>query len=264
MNSKRQTVWLVSMLSLMVVLSAYYLFTEDASTIEVGQSGSLTKEITITGGQLDGKQPAATGTNTNAAPSATDSKSGAAPADASKQTAPVDGAKTSESKESSIKTDTPSSAKPDAKSGAAATEPASKASSGQISKEDAKVLQQMQTQAKSGADYFVSLQMARDEELAKQVEKLVGIISDPKQTAEAAAKAQEDMRKIEDMEAKVTNLEEVLMKDFKQAVITQDASKWKVTVQATKLERSQALSIADKAMKELGIAADHLSIQYIP
>lgn len=32
MNTKRQTVWLVSMLSLMVVLSAYYLFTEDVST----------------------------------------------------------------------------------------------------------------------------------------------------------------------------------------------------------------------------------------
>lgn len=32
MNPKRQTVWLVSMLSLMVVLSAYYLFTTDSST----------------------------------------------------------------------------------------------------------------------------------------------------------------------------------------------------------------------------------------
>lgn len=31
MNTKRQTVWLVSMLSLMVVLSAYYLFTEDVN-----------------------------------------------------------------------------------------------------------------------------------------------------------------------------------------------------------------------------------------
>ncbi|MNZ90879.1 Stage III sporulation protein AH [compost metagenome] len=29
MNTKRQTIWLVSMLSLMVVLSAYYLFTQD-------------------------------------------------------------------------------------------------------------------------------------------------------------------------------------------------------------------------------------------
>ncbi len=34
MNTKRQTVWLVSMLSLMVVLSAYYLFTEDVDTTD--------------------------------------------------------------------------------------------------------------------------------------------------------------------------------------------------------------------------------------
>lgn len=33
MNNKRQTVWLVSMLSLMVILSAYYLFTEDSGPI---------------------------------------------------------------------------------------------------------------------------------------------------------------------------------------------------------------------------------------
>ncbi|MFD0711050.1 SpoIIIAH-like family protein [Paenibacillus sp. GCM10027626] len=32
MNTKRQTIWLVSMLSLMVILSAYYLFTEDIGT----------------------------------------------------------------------------------------------------------------------------------------------------------------------------------------------------------------------------------------
>ncbi|SFE93201.1 stage III sporulation protein AH [Paenibacillus algorifonticola] len=35
MNTKRQTIWLVSMLSLMVVLSAYYLFTQDASSPEL-------------------------------------------------------------------------------------------------------------------------------------------------------------------------------------------------------------------------------------
>lgn len=34
MNTKRQTIWLVSMLSLMVVLSAYYLFTEDTTSPE--------------------------------------------------------------------------------------------------------------------------------------------------------------------------------------------------------------------------------------
>ena len=38
MNTKRQTIWLVSMLSLMVVLSAYYLFTEDATPTDTAES----------------------------------------------------------------------------------------------------------------------------------------------------------------------------------------------------------------------------------
>src|SRR5690606_5619463 len=33
MNTRRQTVWLVSMLGLMVVLSAYYLFTDEADQV---------------------------------------------------------------------------------------------------------------------------------------------------------------------------------------------------------------------------------------
>ncbi|MFD0958709.1 SpoIIIAH-like family protein [Paenibacillus chungangensis] len=38
MNTKRQTIWLVSMLSLMVLLSAYYLFTQDID--DVGKMAS--------------------------------------------------------------------------------------------------------------------------------------------------------------------------------------------------------------------------------
>lgn len=44
MNTKRQTVWLVSMLSLMVVLSAYYLFTQDVDTPDVLTDGSQTEQ----------------------------------------------------------------------------------------------------------------------------------------------------------------------------------------------------------------------------
>lgn len=44
MNTKRQTVWLVSMLSLMVVLSAYYLFTQDVESPEVLTDGSETEQ----------------------------------------------------------------------------------------------------------------------------------------------------------------------------------------------------------------------------
>ncbi|MBH5318067.1 SpoIIIAH-like family protein [Paenibacillus sp. GSMTC-2017] len=47
MNTKRQTIWLVSMLSLMVVLSAYYLFTQDLNDADK-LSGSTTPEQNVT------------------------------------------------------------------------------------------------------------------------------------------------------------------------------------------------------------------------
>ncbi|MFX3633600.1 MAG: SpoIIIAH-like family protein [Candidatus Pristimantibacillus sp.] len=61
MNTKRQTIWLVSMLSLMVVLSAYYLFTQDSgsedlltdsSQTEKGASPSNAAEVTAGGNQM--------------------------------------------------------------------------------------------------------------------------------------------------------------------------------------------------------------------
>jgi stage III sporulation protein AH len=45
MNTKRQTVWLVSMLSLMVVLSAYYLFTQDVESPDLLTDGSKTEHV---------------------------------------------------------------------------------------------------------------------------------------------------------------------------------------------------------------------------
>lgn len=53
MNSKRQTVWLVSMLSLMVVLSAYYLFTDDVKDFQLNS-----KELSLNEVKLDATQAA--------------------------------------------------------------------------------------------------------------------------------------------------------------------------------------------------------------
>lgn len=47
MNTKRQTVWLVSMLSIMVVLSAYYLFTNDVNDMDVAGEKLLDHHIVI-------------------------------------------------------------------------------------------------------------------------------------------------------------------------------------------------------------------------
>ncbi|GLI07375.1 hypothetical protein YDYSG_34050 [Paenibacillus tyrfis] len=307
MNSKRQTIWLVSMLSLMVVLSAYYLFTEDVGNVEV--TGTTPKEMTISAGQTDAMHP--TATDANAGPRG-EQKPGQKPEVKPEQKPEVKPEQKPEIKpeqkpeikpeqkpevkpeqkpemkpemkpeqkpemkpeqKPEMKPEQKPEGKPEQKPGKGEKPSSTGAETSSIAAQpvsknetEAKVLQQVQAQAtaQSGKDYFVNLQLKRNEEMAKKAEQLLTIIADPKQTAEAAVKAQEELRKIEDMEAKVTNLEESLTKDFPQAVVTQDSNKWKVTVQASKLEKSQALSIIDKTIKELSVGPDTVSVQMIP
>ncbi|SDD44107.1 stage III sporulation protein AH [Paenibacillus sp. UNCCL117] len=270
MNSKKQTIWLVSMLSLMVVLSAYYLFTEDVKELDVATSatGLNTREIVVNTGQLDSAGPVAPEAQAVSGKAAAGSANGqtTTPPAAAPSSSDAKAGGQTDGKASSTKTDTPSSAGTSgAKADDKAAQPVSKPEAAG-STEDAKVLQTMQTTAKatSGSDYFISLQLKRNEELAKQVEGLMAIATDLKKTKEEAAKAQEEIARLQDMHDKVTSLEEGLMKDFPQVVVTQDAAKWKVTVQANKLERSQALSIVDKAMAELGLNPDQIKVEMKP
>jgi stage III sporulation protein AH len=54
MNTRRQTVWLVSMLGLMVVLSAYYLFTDEVDQVPVTTGQSAENEVIVEGvGMMD-------------------------------------------------------------------------------------------------------------------------------------------------------------------------------------------------------------------
>lgn len=55
MNTKRQTIWLVSMLSLMVVLSAYYLFTQDLNDADKLSSEKPGENVTEVAGSDNGQ-----------------------------------------------------------------------------------------------------------------------------------------------------------------------------------------------------------------
>jgi len=260
-NSKRQTVWLVSMLSLMVVLSAYYLFTEDISELDLTATDPKGSEVVINvndlnaagteaGGKTGIRLPAADGSRENAA------KSGPSQPEAS-------GEAKAESRDSGSKAEKAPSANSDKPSSADGGEPAQPVSS---TARDAQVLEQVQQSqtAKAGEDYFIGLQMKRDEEIARKVEQLMTITADTKQTAEAAAKAEQEIRKIQEMEAKIDSLEEALMKDFPLVAVTQEGDKWKVTVQAAKLEKSQVVSITDLMFSELGVSPEQVAVAYRP
>ncbi|MEX2462000.1 MAG: SpoIIIAH-like family protein [Paenibacillaceae bacterium] len=227
MNSKRQTIWLVSMLSLMVVLSAYYLFTEDASKMNTAKDASQTEQIHVNTEVTTPESINKTDTTTQAT---TDSATQG-------------------------KTDSKAQKNKEAKTSTQAT-------TKQLT--DEAVLEKVAQQGKSNDDYFMAQQMQRNDNLAEQMKNLMTIITDSKQNTEAVSKAYSDLEVIQTRTAKINSIENELMKDYPNVIVTEAANKWKVVLQDNKLEKSQAVSIIDLVMKEMNIGSESVSIQVMP
>lgn len=199
MNSKRQTIWLVSMLSLMVLLSAYYLFTEDVNDLDLSAPNLPQEDIDVT--------------NTNVDPTAHDH--------------------------------------------------ATDQGEGLAGLTDEEVLQYLESGYGAGDDYFVYQQMQRDEKFSRELEEWLAGMTEGKSPDEIA-RAAEEYERVSTMQAKVEYIEEELGKDFRNVVVLPEGKNVKVVVQADKLERSQAVSIMDLVMAELGVAKDYISVQVRP
>ncbi|WP_135549798.1 SpoIIIAH-like family protein [Paenibacillus cymbidii] len=274
MNTKRQTIWLVSMLSLMVVLSAYYLFTEDSGKLKVADDGTGTEEIKVdsqeiappaTGstakdaGKVDNGKAVTQGTGQDT--KATDAKPTASPSakPGVASPSPTKSPAASPKPSSAATTDTKSATDSKASSGTDAK--ATSAQAGDSKKTDAEVLKQLSAQGQSGADYFTAMLLQRNEDFSKETERLMGIITDMKQTTDAATKANDDLFMIQQREEQINSVEEKLAKDYHNAVVLQDSGKWKIVVQNDKLDKSQAVAIVDMAAKEMNVGADKFTVQ---
>lgn len=265
MNNKRQTIWLVSMLSLMVILSAYYLFTEDVTPAnqqannQVEDTSGTAKnnadgfEIT----EVDGTAGTATGTDgqtsgkDEGAAAATDGKSGTDKEAQGGESGQTDGKQTDgkQSDEATAGGDKEDS------------EHAS-ATDGSAKPEDEAVLQGISNQ--TGAAYFDEIQLKRMESYSKREEELNGIIADTsKHTQEETAAAFEELSRMDATEQRISSLEEKLLADYDNAVVEEENNTFKVVVQADKLDKTQAVSIVETAMKELNVTPDRVTVQYI-
>lgn len=259
MNAKRQTIWLVSMLSLMVVLSAYYLFTEDASKVDVTTASGSGKSTAGTPVALDMKDPSG---------AKVDSKDAAkveVKPDPNQQTAQT-GAKATDTKTTVPDAKATDSKSSDAKAADKATigQSTAQADKAGQAKTDAQVLDKMTNVTLSGSDYFADQQLKRDEEISKQTEALMTITTNSKESTQNLEKAYNDLQKLQDMNTKMLNLETKLTKQFPNAVVTKDGEKYKVAVQSQKLTASQAVSIVDMTMQEMNIGQDKVIVQYVP
>ncbi|NEU27586.1 SpoIIIAH-like family protein [Paenibacillus ottowii] len=271
MNNKRQTVWLVSMLSLMVVLSAYYLFTEDSSPAnppvadseqvskvkqdaaqeatskaEEQMNGLKVNEVVTNGEVTDGTAGTSTKDTASTTDPATESSKGG------KDTAAAPAAESTASGQNTTAAKTDTTAKSD-----------DKAASG--SKTDKQVLDQVaseQAAQPTAAAVIDNYLLERDVENQKKNDELTTAMNDS--TPQKAAEAQKELHVLEDKQAKITGIEEELQQQFANAVVREeDADKYKVVVLSEKLDAKQAVTIVDKVMKELNVTQDKISVQYV-
>ncbi|MBU5352517.1 SpoIIIAH-like family protein [Paenibacillus silvae] len=273
MNNKRQTIWLVSMLSLMVILSAYYLFTEDSGPVNppVADSqqvdGMKQGEAKETAGIMDPTEGLVINEVVNGG-QVTDDAGAADPAgnaagaegqeagNTEKTPAGEQGATEGESGKKSEATE---------EKGTTATPGTEGKTEGNAAKTDEEVLKEMEQQntAVSASSQFQNYQWQREESNNRKYEELATVAGDLSKTPEENAKATEQIRALEDKQAKITGIEETLSQQYANAIVQEEADKYKVVVLSDKLDVKQAVSIVDLVMKELSVSQNKISVQYV-
>ncbi|MCR8843167.1 SpoIIIAH-like family protein [Paenibacillus sp. SC116] len=252
MNTKRQTIWLVSMLSLMVVLSAYYLFTEEPAKPDpaagiaavnkaAGEAGTAVEQLPkvevtqVSGTEVqpttEGKTE--TGGKTDGAATTTETKE------------PVDASTT----------------KPEGQ--APSNESAAKDSKQTLTDGEKAILDQVAAEGVMSRSTIEQKAMERSEQYQQQLENILTKLNGSKVSSEEMTKLYDDMTRLDEKEVKITALEAELQKDYPNVVISEENNNVKVIVQAEKLEARQAVDIIDKIINELQVTQDKVSVQYV-
>ncbi|NBI27566.1 SpoIIIAH-like family protein [Chengkuizengella marina] len=214
MRSRRQTIWLVSMLSIMVVLSGYYLFSEDVNEMDT-LNESVINDINEGESEIG--------------------------MDSTNITEDVDGNSLEWLEEvvseESMNEET-------------------------VAKTDEEVLQQIQTEG-LGGDYYTAAKMQRLEDMEKEMETLLAVVA-TSDNMETYTKAYDDIQAMEDKGTKVDYIEEQLMQTYPEAMVTEKDDQWKVEIQTSKLEKSEAVSIIDLVVSELEVKPGQVSVKVRP
>ncbi|WP_440960446.1 SpoIIIAH-like family protein [Paenibacillus nitricinens] len=295
MNGKRQTIWLVSMLSLMVVLSAYYLFTEDsgasvpkdtAGTMQVdslkkdtanaalptvGDKGIVVNEVVSQGDVVADEGVVDNASSTKAA----DDSATTATTDDSATTAVKDDSSKAADSGNSEKASTDTAAKDSSKTSdtaakdtvtndTAAKDTAATTTSKTPAKNDKEILDEVASQSVSASSMFTNYLYEREQKNLKSQQDLLALINDMEKTPADNAVAQEQLLNLEEKESKITGIEEQLQQKYGEAIVKEEAGdSYKVVVLSDKLDVKQAVSIVDLVMKELSVSQDKVSVQYV-
>ncbi|CAM3311732.1 MULTISPECIES: SpoIIIAH-like family protein [Paenibacillus] len=285
MNNKRQTIWLVSMLSLMVILSAYYLFTDESGTKAPPVAEST---------QVDGQKPAAgqgaNGTSdelvvNEVIEEGTDGDSGAneqnaESTDTGAQTGSEDPAKAAQGDQG--KEGEPSKEGEQGKQGEqeqAGTKDSSEepkvtetkegeqapaeTSSTQGGKTEQEVLEEVAAQASSARAQLDAYKLDREQKNMKLYDDLISKIDNHESKPEETAQASEQLKEAEEKEEIILSIEAQLQQQFGNAVVKEESEKYNVVVLSDKLDAKGAADIVGLVMKELKVTQDKVTVQYV-
>lgn len=295
MKGKRQTIWLVSMLSLMVVLSAYYLFTEDSgasvpyktagsiqvdnlketganSTVldnglvinEVDTKDALTADAGTTGTADDNTAVAADDSTNDSTVAAKGDNDDAAVKDDS--TLPANAKGEDADKTAAAKDDKSSDSKTAAADTSAAADKDTTAASTEKTpaKGDDEILDEVASQSVSASSLFNNYLYEREQQNLKNYNDLLALINDMDKTPAENAVAHEQLNKLEEKETKITGIEEQLQKKYGEAIVKEESGDaYTVVVLSEKLDVKQAVGIVDLVMKELSVSQDKIRVQYV-
>ncbi|CAM4267573.1 SpoIIIAH-like family protein [Paenibacillus phoenicis] len=261
MKSKRQTIWLVSMLSLMVILSAYYLFTEEGPQPATTADG---QQVTATNngmnGSTDGDDVILSEVTTDGSENSSTITDDTAIDDQTEQSAEEG---KSENTDVAKDGDTATSTDTQTADAGKASEDTAAADNGQKeATTDEDVLSQLEAQGVSSSDTLNAYQFARAQDNVKKQEELMKTINE-NESLEEAAMAQQELSALEEKEAKIYDIEERLKQQYANAVVQEADDKYKVVVISEKMEAKEAVSIMDLVIKELGVSQDKVSVQYV-
>lgn len=246
MNNKRQTIWLVSMLSLMVILSAYYLFTDDS-----GPAAPPVADSTQANGQkLDGGAQAGGG---EIVVNEVEQEGMDGDAGATEGNNPAD-----EEVQSGGTKDEKGATQDEAKAGDKSE------GAKQTSKTNEEVLKDVAAaQSSSAAAKLEAYQLDRANRNMKTYEDLMAKLDNQKTTPEETAQVTEQMKALEAREEIMYAIEEQLQQKYENAVVKEENNRYNVVVLSEKMDAKQAAGIVDLVMKELKVSQDKVSVQYI-
>ncbi|GAB6929863.1 hypothetical protein JCM10914A_38460 [Paenibacillus sp. JCM 10914] len=268
MNNKRQTIWLVSMLSLMVILSAYYLFTDtDSKTPPVAESTQVDQKGTDANGQgtvdelvvnevLEEGTDGDSGANEQDGTSGTGAETGTEdPAKATQGDQEDKAAKENEKATEPEVTESKEETK-DAKDTSKATD---------ANKTDEEILSEMSTsvQSATAAAQLDFYKMEREQKNNKLYDDLIAKIDNHENKPDVTAQASQQWKEAEEKEAAILSIEELLQQQYGNAVVKEESEKYNVVVLSEKLDAKGAAGIVSMVMKELRVSPDKVTVQYV-